>query len=255
MPVPVLSNEVANRVKMGTATDRHREELTMPSGPIYQYNHSSTNSPSLRSQPSGPYHFHPLSGVMPRSPAYQAQVGTRSPDFSVSLNSQCNPFASPLTDCQHPGASRARPQQSREYNNEINPASFSGDPAPPNRLACTRKAASRQYSCHDCGKRYTQPQGLRRHRNETHESELCIYCLAFQWGRRYKLKKHIRDKHPELNIDTALDLAMVTRRGAAITSRYSSPLLISLRAAERYRWCSDDLSLSPTSDLLLVCYQ
>jgi hypothetical protein len=160
-----------------------------------------------------------------------------------------NPSTPPVTDYQDPGTAprRVQPQQFREYNKEITPASFSGDAAPSNRSACIRKAARRWYSCKDCGRRYTQPQGLRRHRNETHESELCIFCLTFQWGRRYKLKRHIQDKHPELNIDTALDLAMATRRGAAITSRYSSPRLISPRAAEQYRWCPDDLPVEASS--------
>jgi ribosomal protein L44E len=221
MPVLVVSNEIAHSVKRSMATDRHKEVVNVSSDSRHQYNPFTTNNPSFNSHPNEPNYFHPLSGVMPRSRVHPTPLGTRSPHLSISFTLQLNPSPSPVTDYQDPGASRVQPQQSREYNKKFTPASVSGDPAPSRRSASIRKAARLRYSCKDCGKRYVQSQGLRRHRNEAHESELCIYCLAFQWGRRYILKKHLQDKHPDLNIDVALEVAMETRRGAASTSRRS----------------------------------
>jgi hypothetical protein len=206
VPVPVISNEVANHVKPGMATDRHKEEVNTPSDLRHQYNPFTTNPSSSPSEPSS--------------------SGTTSPDVSVSLYSQWNPSTPPVTGYKDQGASRARPHQSRELNRETTPASFTRGPAPSTRYSCIRETARRLYSCKDCGKEYAQPQGLRRHRIDTHEPELCIYCLSFQWGRPYILRKHLKDKHPELNLDAALEVAMRSRRG---TTRLPRRLMMNFR--------------------------
>ncbi|KAI0255254.1 hypothetical protein BJV78DRAFT_1279449 [Lactifluus subvellereus] len=129
----------------------------------------------------------------------------------------------------HSGPNRAAPtasiprltlcyNRSWELGGEPTTASSTEHPASSSQLAGTCAAHERRYSCKDCGKEYTQPQGLSRHRREMHERRPCIYCLDFKWGRRYMLRKHIKEQHPELNTDAALNEATGTRRGAAIAS-------------------------------------
>ncbi|KAI0296865.1 hypothetical protein BC826DRAFT_188278 [Russula brevipes] len=56
----------------------------------------------------------------------------------------------------------------------------------------------KRYSCNICGKRYAQPQGVRRHQRETHRANLCMYCCAFKWGRPYRYKAHLEKEHPHV---------------------------------------------------------
>ena len=77
-----------------------------------------------------------------------------------------------------------------------------------------------RYSCSVCGKRYAQPQGIKRHRREAHEATQCMYCRDFRWGRPYLLRSHLKKRHPEVNIDAALEEAMGTRRRATGTTSY-----------------------------------
>ena len=83
-----------------------------------------------------------------------------------------------------------------------------------------RRAPMGRYSCNLCGKRYTQPQGIKRHQRETHEASLCMYCRDFKWGRPYLLRGHLKKRHPDVNIDTALEEATRTRRRATGIESY-----------------------------------
>jgi hypothetical protein len=74
-----------------------------------------------------------------------------------------------------------------------------------------------QYSCNVCGKRYSQASGLGRHHRETHEISLCMYCRDFKWGGRpYRLREHLEKRHPDVDVDAALDEATRTRRRTTI---------------------------------------
>lgn len=78
----------------------------------------------------------------------------------------------------------------------------------------TRRAPMGRYPCNVCGKRYLQPQGLKRHQREAHGASLCIYCRDFRWGRPYLLRGHLKKRHPDVNIDAALAEATRTHRMA-----------------------------------------
>jgi len=77
-----------------------------------------------------------------------------------------------------------------------------------------------RYSCNLCGKRFSQPQGIKRHQRETHEARLCMYCRDFRWGRPYLLRGHLKKRHPDVNIDAALEEAMRMRRRATGIASY-----------------------------------
>lgn len=83
-----------------------------------------------------------------------------------------------------------------------------------------RRAPMGRYSCNVCGNRYSQLQGIKRHQREAHEASQCMYCRDFRWGRPYLLRGHLKKRHPEVNIDAALEEAMGTRRRATGTTSY-----------------------------------
>ena len=81
-------------------------------------------------------------------------------------------------------------------------------PVPVSPIALGRVSAPRQirkkYWCEEpeCGAGFTQNQGLERHRKDVHGPRLpCPLCKDFEWspGRKYTLKKHFEEKHPELH--------------------------------------------------------
>lgn len=76
------------------------------------------------------------------------------------------------------------------------------------------------YSCSICGKRYSQPQGVRRHQREMHEARLCIYCGDFEWGRPYRFREHLQKWHPDVDPDAALEEATGTRHKETMTMRH-----------------------------------
>jgi len=73
------------------------------------------------------------------------------------------------------------------------------------------------YSCNICGKKYSQPQGVRRHQREMHEARLCIYCRDFEWGRPYRLREHLQKWHPDVDPGAALEEATGTRHKETMT--------------------------------------
>ena len=163
--------------------------------PSRQYDLSAAHSHSFGSQPSSPNYFRPSPDAMRQCRAPPTRVENTMPDFSCD-----------------------QPQRSSELGGEPTAAFSTGHTASSSQLAGICAAHQRRYSCQDCGKGYTQPQGLTRHRREMHERRSCIYCLDFEWGRRYRLRKHLETQHPELNTDAALDEATGTRRDATVAA-------------------------------------
>jgi len=90
----------------------------------------------------------------------------------------------------------------------------SGSPQAPGLAASgNRRAPAGRYLC-VCGKSYSQSQGLRRHQREKHDASLCTHCDAFTWGRLYRLKEHLEEQHPDIDIEATLDEATRMRRRA-----------------------------------------
>jgi hypothetical protein len=89
----------------------------------------------------------------------------------------------------------------------------SGSSQAPGPAASGNRPAGR-YLCRLCGKSYAQSQGLRRHEREKHDASLCTHCDAFTWGRLYRLKEHLEEQHPDIDIEAALDEATRMRRRA-----------------------------------------
>ncbi|KAI0296872.1 hypothetical protein BC826DRAFT_188450 [Russula brevipes] len=88
----------------------------------------------------------------------------------------------------------------------LQPPSISGPPNSP-------------YSCNDCGKTFAQSQGVSRHRRETHGASLCMICRSFEWGRPYRLREHLKKRHPDVDPDKALAQATKAQRRATMTAR------------------------------------
>lgn len=81
-------------------------------------------------------------------------------------------------------------------------------------------APAGRHLCEVCGKNYAQSQGLRRHQREKHDASMCTHCDAFTWGRLYRLKEHLEEQHPDIDINATLDEATRMRRRA--TGKVSS---------------------------------
>ena len=123
---------------------------------------------------------------------------------------------------------------------------LSSGPTSPGRSPCVPEDTKGLYSCKDCGKLYAQSQGLSRHRRETHgPKRLCVFCGAFKWRRRYVLKRHLKNEHPDLDADEALDEATRACPVYTVSSRCPTPLQASLSEAELN--CSDSGSQSEAS--------
>ena len=73
------------------------------------------------------------------------------------------------------------------------------------------------YPCDLCGKRYAQPQGVRRHYRAKHDPSSCLYC-DFKWSRPYQYRAHIKRKHHDVISDFAPDVATWTRHKVANTA-------------------------------------
>ncbi|KAH9978485.1 hypothetical protein BJV74DRAFT_953355 [Russula compacta] len=71
-----------------------------------------------------------------------------------------------------------------------------------------------------CSKEYKQPQGLRLHYREKHSPNLCTYCGVFKWARPYRYRQHLENRHPDVDLKTALDEARQTYHSATITKGY-----------------------------------
>lgn len=77
-------------------------------------------------------------------------------------------------------------------------------------------ALKRPYSCDICGKTYLQPQGVTRHYREVHQNTVCMYCGNFSWNRPYQLRKHLKERHPNVDPDSILGGQIGRRRKVTI---------------------------------------
>jgi Zinc finger, C2H2 type len=124
-------------------------------------------------------------------------------------------------DWHHQGMTTNAPfVQSSQYtrtdtttNSSVHAVVPSGSSRGPVTSGMGRGPTSR-YSCNICGRSYSQSQGLRRHQRERHDASLCTYCGVFEWGRPYRLREHLEEEHPDVNVEAALEEATRTRRRA-----------------------------------------
>lgn len=77
----------------------------------------------------------------------------------------------------------------------------------------------RLFPCDKCNKQYAQPQGVTRHQREAHEITLCMICNDFKWSRRYQLAKHLKERHPGINLDATLCEVTSCRREATMNKK------------------------------------
>lgn|SRR6266850_1174445 len=108
------------------------------------------------------------------------------------------------------------------------------------RQAGVHGSPTRRYSCDMCDKHYAQPQGLTRHRRETHKPSLCRHCGVFEWGRPYVLKEHLGKWHPGVNPDAELE---EIKHNSRSTTTYLPQ--ISSSTPELERWGRAEFQLHP----------
>jgi hypothetical protein len=71
----------------------------------------------------------------------------------------------------------------------------------------------RIFPCDECDNHYTQRQGVTRHQREAHgKKNLCPNCNDFTWIRRYQLTKHLKEKHPGIDLNETLNEVTRWRR-------------------------------------------
>jgi hypothetical protein len=104
-------------------------------------------------------------------------------------------------------------------------------------------APTRRYLCEQCHKKYTQPQGLSRHRRDKHEPSLCRHCGIFDWGRPYVLKEHLKRCHP--GVDPDVELMEIKRNSRSATTSTRHPLQDSPPTPELERWGPAESQLRP----------
>ena len=77
--------------------------------------------------------------------------------------------------------------------------------ATPNFKASSIVTAERRYFC-SCGKGYSQPQGVLRHRRAAHNEPYSCFSLPcrFKWTRPCEYRVHLRKRHPKVNSDKVL---------------------------------------------------
>jgi hypothetical protein len=93
---------------------------------------------------------------------------------------------------------------------------------PARQVAGTRvipKRPKRQYSCDICGKKYSQPQGVSRHRHAVHDNpHLCLRC-DFKWTRPYQYRIHLEKWHPDVDPDNVLGKSAHSHSRSTIIGR------------------------------------
>jgi hypothetical protein len=76
------------------------------------------------------------------------------------------------------------------------------------------------FPCDKCAKKYTKLQGVTRHQREAHEISLCPICNDFRWKRRHQLTKHLKEQHPDINLDATLCEVTSCRREATMNKKH-----------------------------------
>ena len=87
-----------------------------------------------------------------------------------------------------------------------------------------RKAPGRHsYSCDICGERYSQPQGVSRHRRKAHDIPHTCLCCEFTWTRPCQYRAHLEKRHPDVNSDKVLGKPAWSRRRSEVIGRDLPP--------------------------------
>lgn len=91
----------------------------------------------------------------------------------------------------------------------------------------------RPYFCDTCGKRYSQPQGVSRHRQTAHKSPYsCLFSHCdFKWTRPCKYRAHLENWHRNVDPDEVLGKPAGSRLKSTIIGR-DLPHHLSPRATE-----------------------
>lgn len=118
------------------------------------------------------------------------------------------PRSPTLVQYQDESVSRDRPQQFQKMSTGLEKASSQSFRQPTGAGGSSKGP----YTCDICGKRYAQPQGVRRHYRAKHNPNSCSYC-DFKWSRPYQYRTHIKKKHHDVISDSAPDKAVWTRHG------------------------------------------
>ena len=84
-----------------------------------------------------------------------------------------------------------------------------------------REAPERPYSCDDCGERYSQRQGVSRHRRKAHSDphSCCVPRCKFKWILPYLYRAHLKKWHSDVNPDKVLGKHAGCRRRSMIIGR------------------------------------
>ena len=77
-----------------------------------------------------------------------------------------------------------------------------------------RGASQGRYLCSICGLDFAQKQGVTRHHRDVHEASSCTLCPDFKWHRPHQLKKHLEEKHPDVDLPASLGEVTRSRRKA-----------------------------------------
>jgi hypothetical protein len=195
----------------------------MPLYVCHQYHDPRTHSSPFRSQLRRPDFCYPLRTAMLQGQTSPTRVVPITPNVPPPLTLQRISCNAPMTHYEDQSTSRNIPQQVRKLGYGPTPGTLPRRSAAPRRPSNACGARKGSYSCEKCDKEFAQRQSLSRHRWEKHGPELCIYCGAFKWGRRYLLKAHLIKRHPELNTDLALDEAVGARHGATVAKAPDTP--------------------------------
>ena len=87
--------------------------------------------------------------------------------------------------------------------------------------ANVHKTPKSLFPCDKCDKQYAQPQGVTRHQRKSHgEKSACPNCNDFRWSRRHQLTKHLKEQHPDINLDATLYEATRCRREATMNNKH-----------------------------------
>ena len=75
------------------------------------------------------------------------------------------------------------------------------------------------YSCSTCGEKYSQRQGLSRHRLRAHGSPHSCLCCDFRWSRPDQYRAHLEKWHPDIDCDRIIGKPAGSRRRSKIIGR------------------------------------
>ena len=97
-----------------------------------------------------------------------------------------------------------------------------------------RVVPKRLYSCDICGKKYSQPQGVSRHRHAAHDNpHSCLRC-EFKWSRPYQYRIHLEKWHPDVDPDNVLGKSAGSHSRSTIIGR-DLPQHFPLPTVDSYR--------------------